>query len=211
MSNDLKKPQLRTLRYWLVDGVPELFVGFILFMAAIVYYFQESVPGSLLSKILGIVSVFLVCGGGFGGRWIIQRIKEHTTYPRTGYLAYKSAWKNKREVMIASGLTALFIIFNVLILVTNTNTEHLGLVISGVLLGVLVIQAGYQSGLHRFYVLAFLDFLTGAVLLVSGITVVLGLSLFFGLNGLIILISGSLVLWKYMRANSAPQDTPSEL
>jgi hypothetical protein len=113
--------------------------------------------------------------------------------------------------MIASSLTALFIIFNVLILVTNTNTEHLGLVISGVLLGVLVIQAGYQSGLHRFYVLAFLDFLTGAVLLVSGITVVLGLSLFFGLNGLIILISGSLVLWKYMRTNSAPQDTPSEL
>ncbi len=106
MNDDLKKPELRAIQYWLVDGVGELFVGFIFLLAVIVYYLQELSPGSLLSRVLGITSVILVCGGAFGGRWIIQRIKERTTYPRTGYVAYKSGWKNKRDVAIAIGYFA---------------------------------------------------------------------------------------------------------
>jgi hypothetical protein len=173
-------------------------------MAAIVYYFQESMPGSILSKILGIVSVFLVCGGAFGGRWIIQRIKERTTYPRTGYLNYKSVWKNKRDVAIVIGLTALLLVINAFILVTGTKIDYLGLVISEVLLGVLVIQTGYHSGFHRFYILAFFDILIGAGLVVSGTSAVLALLLFFGLNGLILLIAGGLTLWNYLRENPLP-------
>ena len=89
--------------------------------------------------------------------------------------------------------------------------EYLALVISVVLLGVLVIQVGYRSGLHRFYILAFFDFLIGAGLVVSGISILLGLLLFFGLNGLILLISGSLVMWKYMHSNLCSLDNPDEL
>jgi hypothetical protein len=201
MKVDLKNPQLRALQYWPMDGLSELLVGFIFLLAAIIYYVQESTSGSLLSKILGIASVILVCGVGFGGRWIIQRIKERTTYPRTGYVNYKSSWKNKGNVAIAVGVMALVLAFVVFTAVTDTKLIAWGPVVCGLFLGILMIQAGYRQ--PRFYFLAFLGLLIGAGLVVSGIRIVLGMSLFFGLNGLILLISGSLTLWKYLRQNPA--------
>ena len=210
MNDDLKKPQLRALQYWLMDGVPELLVGFIFLLAAIIYYVQESTPGSLLSRILGIVSVILVCGVGFGGRWIIQRIKERTTYPRTGYLTYKSSWKNKGDVVIAIGLMALILAFVVITTVTDTKLADWGPVVCGLLMGALGVQAGYRLGLPRFYILAFLSLLIGAGLVLSGLSSVLSLPLFFGLNGLILLASGSLTLWKYLRSTHPREGAPSE-
>jgi heme/copper-type cytochrome/quinol oxidase subunit 1 len=109
MTDDLKEPQLRTLQYWTVDGVGELFVGLLFLLVAIVYYLQESTTGSLLSKVFGIVSVILVCGGAFGGRWIMQRVKERTTYPRTGYVAYKREKYSKGDVAIAVGVMTLIL------------------------------------------------------------------------------------------------------
>jgi hypothetical protein len=210
MNDDLKNPQLRALQYWLMDGVSELLVGFIFLLAAIIYYVQESTPGSLLSKILGIASVILVCGVGFGGRWIIQRIKERTTYPRTGYVTYKSSWKNKGNVAIAVGVMALVLAFVVFTTVTDTKLIAWGPVVCGLFLGILMVQAGYRLSQPRFYFLAFLGLLIGAVLVVSGVSIVISWPLFFGLNGLILLISGSLTLWKYLRRNPAPLEPPDE-
>ncbi len=206
MSDDFKKPQQRALQYWLADGVGELFVGSILLLAAIVDYLQESAPGSLLSKILGIASVFLVVGGAFGGRWIIQRIKERTTYPRTGYVANKSGWKNKRDVAIAIGVMALLFAFVVFTTVTDTKLADWGPVVCGLFMGILLVQAGYRSDLPRLYILALLGLLIGAGLFVSGLGIVLSLPLFFGLNGLILLVSGGLTLWKYLRQTPAPPE-----
>lgn len=210
MNDDLKKLQLRALQYWLVDGVGELNVGFFFLLVAIVYYLQESAPGSLLSKIFSIASVLLVCGGAFGVRWIIQRIKERTTYPRTGYIAYKSGWKNKGDVAIAIGVMALFLAFVVFTMVTDTKLTDWVPVVCGLFMGTFLVQTGYRSALPRFYILAFLSLLIGAGLVASGLSIVFSLPPFFGLNGLILLTSGSLTLWKYLRQNPPPQDTPDE-
>jgi hypothetical protein len=208
MDDNLTKPQLRALQYWLVDGVGELYVGFFFLLAATVYYFQESTLGSLLSKILGIASVILVCGGAFGGRWIIRHIRERTTYPRTGYVTYKSGWKNKSNVAIAIGIMALVLAFVVFTTVTDTKLIAWGPFVCGLFLGTLLVQAGYRSALPRFYILAFLCLLIGAGLVISGLSIVSGWPLFFGLNGLLMLISGSLTLGNYQRNNPAVQDVP---
>jgi len=210
MNDDLKDPQLRALQYWPIDGVSELLVGVIVLLAAIIYYVQESTPGSLLSKILGIASVILVCGVGFGGRWIIQRIKERTTYPRTGYVTYKSSWKNKGNVAIAIGVMALVFAFVVFTTLTDTKLIAWGPVVCGLFLGILMVQAGYRFGQPRFYFLAFLGLLIGAGLVVSGLRIELSLPLFFGLNGLFLLTSGSLTLWKYLRSNPIPPTEPPD-
>jgi hypothetical protein len=211
MNDDLKKPQLRALQYWLMDGVIELFVGIIVLLAAIVYYIQNSTPGSLLSRILGIASVILVCGGGFGGRWIIQHIKERTTYPRSGYVSYKSGWKSKENVVIAIIVLVLILGYVVLTLVTDSKLADWGPVVSGVCMGILLIQAGYHSALPRFYILAFLGLLIGVGLVASGLHAALGLPLFFGLNGLILLASGGLTLGKYLRHTPTHLESPDEI
>ena len=180
MPDDLKEPQLRALQYWIVDGVSELLVGFIFLLAAIIYYVQASIPGSLLSKILGIASVILVCGVGFGGRWMIQRIKERTTYPRTGYVAYKSGWKNKWNVVIAIVVMALLLAHVVFTTVTDTNLTNWGPVVCGLLMGALMVQAGYRLDQPRFYLLAFFGVLVGIGLVLSGLRIEYSLPLFFG-------------------------------
>jgi hypothetical protein len=210
MDDNLKEPQLRALQYWIVDGVSELLVGFIFLLAAIIYYVQASIPGSLLSKILGIASVILVCGVGFGGRWIIQHIKERTTYPLTGYVAYKSGWKNKWNVVIAIVVMALLLAYVVFTTVTDTNLTNWGPVVCGLLMGALMVQAGYRLDQPRFYLLAFFGVLVGIGLVLSGLRIEYSLPLFFGLNGLVLLVSGGLTLWKYLHQTPAPQDAPDE-
>ena len=110
MSVDLKKPQLRTLSYWLVDGVSELFYRcFLSFGSDCLLY-------SGVNAWISFEQDFRHSLCYFGLWWGIRRpvdntVNERTTYPRTGYLAYNSTWKNKREVAIASGLTALLLGF----------------------------------------------------------------------------------------------------
>ncbi len=210
MNDNLKKPQLRALQYWLVDGVSEISVGFIFFLVAIIYYLQETAPGSLLSRILSIASVLLVCGAGFGGRRIIQRIKEHTTYPRTGFVAYESGWKNKSDVMIAIGVMALLLALVVFTTVKDTKLTNWGPIVCGLLMGIILARAGYRSALPRLYILAFLGILIGTGLVISGLSITLSLPLFFGLNGLILLASGGVTLWKYLRRNPISSVTTDE-
>ena len=210
MNDNLKKPQLHALQYQFADGIGELSVGFLILLAAVISYIQESAPGSLLSKILGIASVLVVCGGTFGGRRIIQLIKERTTYPRTGYIAYKSSWKNKGDIVIAIPIMVLLLAFVVFTTVTDTKLDNWGPVICGFFIGTLMVQVGYRSALPRFYILAFLSLLIGAGLVVSGLNIALSLPLFFGLNGLILFASGGITLWRYLRNTRLPEDTSSK-
>jgi hypothetical protein len=211
MTDDLKDPQLRTLQYWTVDGVGELFVGLLFLLVAIVYYLQESTTGSLLSKVFGIVSVILVCGGAFGGRWIMQRVKERTTYPRTGYVAYKREKYSKGDVAIAVGVMALILAFVIFTTVTDTKLTGWGPLVCGLIMGVLMIQAGYRLGQHRYYLLAFIGILIGMGLVLSGLRIEYSFPLFFGLDGLILLGSGSLKLVKYLHQTPVPSpESPDE-
>ena len=206
MNDDLKKPQLRAIQYWLVDGIGEVSVGILILLAAVISYVQESAPGSLFSKILGIASILVVCGGAFGGRWIIQRIKDHTTYPRTGYVAYKRSWNAKGDILIAIPSMVLLLSFVVFTTVTDTKLANWGPVVCGLFMGTLLVRAGYRLALPRLYILAFLGLLIGAGLVVSGLRIALSLPLFFGLSGLILLASGGVTLWKYLRQNPIPQE-----
>jgi hypothetical protein len=204
MSDDLKKPQLRALQYWLVDGVGELFVGFFFLLVAIVYYLKESAPGTILSKIFSIASVILVCGGAFGSRWIIQRIKERTTYPNTGYVTYNSGWNKKNNSAIAIVVMTLLLAYVIITLVIDTKFIDWGPVVGGLFMGILLVQVGYRFATPRLYILAFLGLLIGAGLVISGLSLVLGWPLFFGLFGLILITSGSLTLRKYLCQTSGP-------
>jgi hypothetical protein len=210
MNDNLEKPQLHAIQYQFADGIGELCVGFLFILVAVITYLQETMPGSLMNRIFGIASVLLVCGAAFGGRWIIQRIKERITYPRTGYVANKSSWKNKGDIVIGLIMMAVLICFVVFTTVTDTKLADWGPVVCGLFMGTLFVRAGYRLSLPRLYLLAFLGLLIGAGLVISGLSPALSLPLFFGLNGLILFISGSITLWRYLRNNRLPEGTSSK-
>jgi hypothetical protein len=202
--------QSRAFRYWVVDGIAELGIGFIVSLVSTIYYLQETFPESLLIKILNFIAVILVLSVGFGGWRIIQRIKVSTTYPRTGYVAYKGSWKNKGNIMIAVVVGGLILAFVVFTTVTGTKLANWWLVFSGLILGILFLQDAYRFTLPRFYILAFLSLLIGSVLVVSGLNLALSFPLFWGLNGLILLFSGGVTLWKYLRRRPFSTETIDE-
>lgn len=202
--------QLRAFRYWVVDDIVELGIGFIFSLVAIINYLQETALESLLSKILNIISVVLVLSAGFGGRRIIQRIKVSTTYPRNGYVAYKGGWKNKGDIIIAVVVGGLILAYIVFTTVTDTKLANWGPVLSGLLMGILLVQAAYRFIMPRFYILALLSLLIGSVLVVSGLSLALSFPLFWGLNGLILLTSGGVTLWKYLRRRPSSTETIDE-
>jgi hypothetical protein len=75
-------------------------------------------------------------------------------------------------------------------------------------MGALMIQAGYRLDQPRFYLLAFFGVLVGMGLVLSGLRIEYSLPLFFGLNGLVLLVSGGLTLWKYLHQNPVqPEET----
>jgi uncharacterized membrane protein YcfT len=83
--------------------------------------------------------------------------------------------------------------------------------ISGLLVGAIFIALrGKSSGLKRFYVLGGLAIVLGVALSFSGLSQAYNLGLFYGLLGVIIIISGGLVMRRYMLENPLPTEDNNE-
>jgi hypothetical protein len=83
--------------------------------------------------------------------------------------------------------------------------------ITGLLVGVIFIALrGKSSGLKRFYTLGGLAIALGVALSFSGLSQAYNLGLFYGLIGIAILISGGLVLRRYLSENPLPAENDHE-
>jgi hypothetical protein len=71
---------------------------------------------------------------------------------------------------------------------------------------ILIFLQGRRAGLERFYVLGGMSILLGIALSLSGLPEGYGLGLFYGLMGLAYLISGGIVLRRYLLENPLPAD-----
>ena len=83
--------------------------------------------------------------------------------------------------------------------------------ITGLLVGVIIIALrGKSSGLKRFYLLGGLAIALGVVLSFSGLSQAYSLGLFYGLIGIAIMISGGMVLRRYLSENPLPPENGYE-
>jgi hypothetical protein len=82
---------------------------------------------------------------------------------------------------------------------------------TGILFGaVLAATAGRSTGLARFYLLGAISFTLGVALSFSRLPQGYALGLFYGLMGVAALISGGLVLRRYLSENPLPAEAPHE-
>ena len=150
-------------------------------------------------------------GGAFGVRWLVNTLKSRLTYPRTGYVEYRVNEKNvkmRRYIVIAVALVIAIASIRLADFIRGLESIVL---VTGVLVGVIFIALrGKSSGLKRFYVLGGLAIVLGIALAYSGLPQVYTLSLFYGLLGIAILISGGLVLRRYLAENSPQLETDNE-
>jgi len=211
-NNEIIEVEQRVKRYWYTDGIAELASGGMFILMGLYFglqgYFGEA---SLVSVILQVSLALLMIAGAFGVRWLVNTLKARLTYPRTGYVEYRV---NERDAKVrryvVAGVGMIVAIASILLVDTIRGLDSMVLV-TGLLVGVIFIALrGKSSGLRRFYALGGLAIVLGVGLAFSNLIQAYSLALFYGLLGIAILVSGALVLRRYLNENPMPMETGNE-
>jgi hypothetical protein len=206
MKDNFSDVEGRVRRYWFTDGIGELLGGG-LFMLLGLYFAAQQFVGdqSPLGAILQTSFFVLVIGGVFVGRWAIQQLKARLTYPRTGYVEYRmDDKKNMRRRIFAFALamgvamSGIFIARNITVI--DSMTAWTGLLVAVILF----FNQKWAYGVSRFSVMAGAALILGIALSVSGLERGYNLGLFYGVMGIVFVISGGLTLRHYLHENPMP-------
>lgn len=209
MKDDFSEVEQRVRRYWYTDGIGELVGGVMLVLLGIYFALQKSLEGflgrnSLVGTILQM-SFFLLLfiGGGWINQWLINFLKARLTYPRTGYVEYRtdSEHSSKGRWILFMALSSLIAAF--MVLLARLFQSFDAIVAMTGLLGawVFIILRTRSSGLARFYVLAGVSLVLGLALSVSGLPDIYNMGLIYGLLGICVSISGGWTLRRYLQHN----------
>jgi len=212
MEDKMIDVERRVKRYWYSDGIAELSSGGMFILLGLYFgiqgYFGE---GSIVSVILQVSLVFIMMGGLFGVRWMVNTLKTRLTYPRTGYVEYRvndRDTKQRRYVVVAM---ALVIAIASMVLVKYIRVLDSMVLITGVLAAIVFVALrGKSSGVTRFYYLGGFSLLLGVGLSLDSLSDEYNLALFYGLLGVVIMISGGIVLHRYLNDNPMPAESENE-
>jgi hypothetical protein len=94
MNTDLGKYQNRAKKYWFIDGLAEIGFGLICIWLALLFSIENLYDQTPFRDLSFFILAFL---GALAVRLLIQRLKEHSTYPRTGYLSYKQGKGEQKD------------------------------------------------------------------------------------------------------------------
>lgn len=213
MNGNFSDVEQRVKRYWYTDGLGELIGGgmFILlgiYFAAQQYFGEHSMISGLLQA--GLV-IFLI-GGMTIGRWLIKALKARLTYPRTGYVEYRvdRQSSNRRRTIVAI-VAALVATFSIVFAGRIVHFLDLTLALTGLLVGaILIFLQGRGAGLERFYALGGMSAVLGVTLSLSGLPGGYGLGLYYTLMGVVYIISGGIILQRYLQDNPLPAGAEHE-
>lgn len=206
--NQMQNLEQRVRSYWYQDGIGEMAGGGMLFLLGVYFavqgYFGE---GSLVTGMLSAGMILVFLAGAYSVRKLVMAFKNRVTYPRTGFVEYRvdreqAKWRRYAAAVLAVGLAAALVAYNRLI-----RGLDLVVLVSGIMAGlILIVLRGRAAGLGRFYILGTLAILLGAGLSLSGLPQAYGLAVFYSLLGIALMISGGLVLRRYLHDNPMPAE-----
>ncbi|WP_414586367.1 hypothetical protein [Scytonema sp. PCC 10023] len=201
----------RTLRFWYIDGLPDLAVGSMLLCVCglnlvLSFYLPALLPQSLLSRVLllivlAISAVLLLLGVFWAIAYVVLQLKTNLTYLRVGY-----AFPFRRPVVWQHWLFRLlsFEICTALLILTKTLPPTFLQefpVLFGLFMASMHLYMGYVRDLPRFYLLAAVSLVLVVGLLFARMDTVLGFEFYSSLMGMIEMLSGCITLWIFLRQN----------
>jgi hypothetical protein len=213
MKNNFSDVEQRIKRYWYVDGFGELVGGggmcliLALYFSAQQYFGDNSLIGGLLQASL----VLVLLGGIFLVRRLISAMKARVTYPRTGYVEYRSNETNKFWSAGLSAAVGILMAMTFVFIVRQFNRIDAMVAVSGaVICIILLLKQVWSTKVKRFYLMSVAALIYGAALSVSGFPRGYNLGLFYALMSLSFAISGGLTLKKYLDENPLQSEPGNE-
>jgi hypothetical protein len=211
MTDDLKKPQLRAVQYYYVDGSFEFTFGLLCLILSVYFYVETHVQG-WLSAVVDLSLVLVMIGGGVLANRLIRRLKERVTYPRSGYVSYERKPGAKRGWRILLGMVlggAMAALATVLVSSAFMRISVMPL-LTGLLFGLVFAFLGWRAAIRRFYLLALLSAALSLLLAFSRLENMSALVVYYAAMALTLLLAGACVLRTYLRRNPLPVETPDE-
>lgn len=200
---DIEKIEKRTVQSFYSDGLAEIAIGLIFLLLGGYFFAQAVVPeGSALGSALSVLFVLVIVSSGFLVSRILRFLKRRITYPRTGYVAFKKkepSPKRRVATMIIGGIIggSLAALYGL-----SPSLKTLFPALNGILFAIAVLFIANKIGLIRFYILAAVSALIGFAVTAAGVGDVKGVSLYYGLFGAAVIISGLASLAIYLRKSA---------
>jgi hypothetical protein len=197
---DIEKIEKRTVQSFYSDGLTEIAIGLIFLLLGGYFFAQAVVPeGSALGSALSVLFVLVIVSSGFLVSRILRFLKRRITYPRTGYVAFKKkeqSPKRRAATMIVGGIigAATAALYGL-----SPSFKLLFPAINGLLFAVAVLLFANKVGLVRFYILAAASAIIGFAITAAGVGDIKGISLYYGLFGAAVTVSGLSTLVVYLR------------
>ncbi len=199
----LKDITRRTERYWYEDGLWEISFGLV-YAALAGYYFLVQRLGWFrlvgpLSLITPFIQIFVMLAIFWLASQLVKYLKEHITYPRTGYVAYrKPAPRSRvRRIFLAGVISAVIAAVVAGLASFSTLQNQMPLIISLPMAGALV-YLGYRFGLARMYVIAALMIASGFVTSMLSLDDDVVIALYFGVLAVLLIGSGFVTFSLYL-------------
>jgi hypothetical protein len=200
IKDDFNQLAQRTRRYWFTDGLAELVAGAAFLLLGLYFYLQAVLPAdSLLLSLLQAGFVLVFIGSMFLGKRVVRMLKDRLTYQRTGYVAYPPPERKHR--WISAGFAIVMAALVAGLIVSFPSVLDWVSALTGLIVAVFWIVTAARVGVLRFYGLALVSFLFGIVYSLAGSGEILGIAYFYTSMGFVMLISGGIVLFLYLRDN----------
>jgi hypothetical protein len=152
--------------------------------------------------------VLVMVGGIFGVQWLVNTLKARLTYPRTGFVEYRAKDKESNQLRYVVIAVALIIVVASIVLFDFVRELDSMVLTSGILVGaVFIALRGKSTGVTRFYILGGIAIVLGVGLSMGNLHQIYNLALFYGLEGVLLMITGGVVLRRYISQNPMPVDT----
>jgi MFS family permease len=197
---DIEKIEKRTVQSFYSDGLTEISLGLIFLLLGGYFFAQAAAPeGSALGSALSVLFFLVIVSACFLVNRILRFLKRRITYPRTGYVAFKKkepSPKRRAATMIVGGIigASLAALYGL-----SPSFKALFPALNGLLLAIAVLLIANKIGLARFYVLSAASAVIGFAVTAAGVGDIKGISLYYGLFGAAVTLSGLATLIVYLR------------
>jgi hypothetical protein len=177
------------------DGLPEIAVGLSFLVYGALSYAQILLPRESIgfkAAVLGLALLIpVLC---IGTPWALKWARRRYLIERVGYVESKPICRRQISIVIAVAVVAAVLLFGV---VTQFSRPDRWLLAGTGLLGGAVAALGGQ--LPRFFIGGMLMAATGITLAFSGVSLQIGFAVLFGSQGVLALVSGAVVLLRFIR------------
>lgn len=206
LEMNLKQAEKRAYQHWYQDGLAETAVGIFFLLIGLLFFVEYGLGGGNISA-FGLP--ILVLGGVFALAPIVRRLKARFTYSRTGYVSYNEPTASRRWLALGIGL-ALGVAIVILLAFTGFGDGRATLMwlplAQAAVLAIFLGFMAYRFGLLRYYFLAAISLLAGAVVVAVQLGEVVGTAVYFTLIGLALIIAGLATLRNFLKQTKPYQE-----